>query len=211
MRLVAPILLFALPVTSMAQVRYLGPGDYTQTYVTPRHGIPWQGDFSRVGQKRLNKSLALLNNLAAPESAKSDLVSYPVANVSEWIDAGYEAALQKFVDCGGSLADKARAVSAGGYFVQVRPTIWQTQASSTGWAAGETLSDQGLIAVVCFYFSEGLHQEQWLPNLIAWEEMNHLAAETGVRGEPGSTRNWPCDSVTAGGQDRTIKLRPAYH
>src|SRR5262249_18451954 len=88
MRLVAPILLLALPVTSAAQARYLGPGEYTQTYVTPRNHIAWQGDFTGVGQRRLNKSLARLDNLAAPEKAKSDLASYPAADVNEWIDAG---------------------------------------------------------------------------------------------------------------------------
>src|SRR6516164_4424063 len=112
MRLVAPVaFLLALPVVSAAQVRYLGSGDYTETYVTPRHGIAWQGDFSRVGQRKLNKSLALLASLGAPESAQSDLISYHAANVSEWIDAGYDAALQKFTDCGGTLSNKARSVS----------------------------------------------------------------------------------------------------
>jgi len=195
MRYVAPLfLLLALPVLSEAQVRYLGPGDYSETYVTPRYHIPWQGDFTGVSQRRLNKSLARLDNLSAPENAKSDLGRYPSANVSEWIDAGYEAAIQKFTDCGGLLANRALAVDPSGYLVQVRPTIWQTDASSTGWAAGETIPSQRLIAVVCYYFSEARHQQQWLPDLIAWEEMNHLAVETGVRGEPGSSRNWPCDS-----------------
>jgi len=146
----------------------------------------------------MNKSLARLDNMAAPENAKSDLARYPSSNVSEWIDDGYEAALQKFIDCGGSLASKALAVDPGGYFVQVRPTIWQTDASGTGWAAGETIPSQRLIAVVCYYFSEARHQQQWLPDLIAWEEMNHLAVETGVRGEPDSSRNWPCDSFVTG-------------
>jgi hypothetical protein len=197
MRYIAPLLFaLTLPVLSEAQVRYLGPGEYSETYLTPRYQIPWQGDFTGVAQRRLHKSLTRLDSLAAPDNAKSDLVSYPAANVSEWIDSGYEAALQKFTDCGGTLADKARAVDPGGYFVQVRPTIWQTGASNTGWAAGETLPAQRLIGVVCYYFSEALHEEQWLPGLIAWEEMNHLAAETGVRGEPGSSKNWPCDSFS---------------
>jgi hypothetical protein len=138
-----------------------------------------------------------LASLGAPESAQSDLISYHAANVSEWIDAGYDAALQKFTDCGGTLSNKARSVSPGGYFVQVRPTIWQTEDGSTGWAAGETIPAQRMIAVVCYYFSEALHREQWLPDLIAWEEMNHLAVETGVQGEPGSSKNWPCDSASA--------------
>jgi hypothetical protein len=184
-------------VTSAAQARYLGPGEYTQTYVTPRNHIAWQGDFTGVGQRRLNKSLVRLDGLAAPEKAKSDLASYPAADVNEWIDSGFDTALRKFTDCGGGLANKARSVDPGGYFVQVRPTIWQTDASSTGWAAGETMPSQRLIAVVCYYFSEALHQEQWLPDLIAWEEMNHLALETGIQGEPGSSRNWPCDSFSA--------------
>jgi hypothetical protein len=165
--------------------------------MTPRYNIPWQGDFAGVTQRRLNKSLNRLDNLAAPENAKSDLASYPAADVSQWIDAGYEAALQKFTDCGGALAGKARAVNPSGYFVQVRPTIWQTEASNTGWAAGETIPSQRLIAVVCYYFSEAQHQQQWLPDLITWEEMNHLAVETGVRGEPGSSKNWPCDSLSS--------------
>jgi hypothetical protein len=197
MRYVAPLLLLlALPVLSEAQVQYLGAGDYSETYVTPRYHIPWQGDFRGVRQRRLNKSLTRLDNLAAPENAKSDLTSYPSANVSEWIDAGYQAALQKFTDCGGSLANKALAVDPSCYFVQVRPTIWQTEASNTGWAAGETIPSQRLIAVVCYYFSETRRQQQWLPDLIAWEEMNHLAVQTGVRGEPGSSRHWPCDSFS---------------
>jgi hypothetical protein len=149
-----------------------------------------------VTQRRLNKSLNRLDDLAAPENAKSDLASYPAANVSQWIDSGYEAALQKFTDCGGDLANKARAVDPSGYFVQVRPTIWLTEASNTGWAAGETIPSQRLIAVVCYYFSEAQHQQQWLPALITWEEMNHLAVETGVPGEPGSSKNWPCDSLS---------------
>ncbi|HKF56131.1 MAG TPA: hypothetical protein VKJ45_11820 [Blastocatellia bacterium] len=197
MRFLAPLVfLLALPVLSEAQARYLGPGDYGETYITPRYKIPWQGDFTGVTQRRLNKSLNRLDDLAAPENAKSDLASYPAANVSQWIDSGYEAALQKFTDCGGALASKARAVDPSGYFVQVRPTIWQTEASNTGWAAGETIPSQRLIAVVCYYFSEARHQQQWLPALITWEEMNHLAVETGVPGEPGSSKNWPCDSLS---------------
>jgi hypothetical protein len=198
MRYIAPLaFLLGLPILSQAQFRYLGPGDYTETYTTARHHIPWQGDFKGVAQRRLDKSIRRLDNLAAPDNAKSDLDSYLSADVSEWIDAGYDAALQKFTDCDGSLADRARAVDPGGYFVQVRPTIWQTSASNTGWAAGETMPSERLIAVTCYYFSEGLHREQWLPGLIAWEEMNHLAAEIGVRGEPGSSNNWPCDAGSA--------------
>src|SRR5262249_16290414 len=194
MRFVAPLFLLALPVASVAQVRYLGAGEYTQTYVTPRNHISWQGDFTGVGQRRLTKSLIRLDNLSAPEKAKSHLASYPAADVSEWIDSGYEMALRKFTDCGGAVAARALAVDPGGYFVQVRPTIWQTGARGTGWAAGETIPYQRLITVVCYYLSEALRQEQWLPDLIAWEQMNHLAAEIGIRGEPGSSGNWPCDS-----------------
>jgi hypothetical protein len=191
------IFLLALPILSKAQTQYLGSGDCTASYTTPRNHIPWQGDFTGVGQRRLNKSLHRLDDLAAPDKAKSDLTGYPAADVNEWIDSGYEMALQRFTNCGGDLARRARAVDPSGYFVQVRPTIWQTEASSTGWAAGETMPSQRFIAVVCYYFSAALHQEQWLPDLITWEEMNHLAAETGVQGEPGSSKNWPCDSALA--------------
>ena len=195
--LAIPILLLASPEIARGQWRYLGSGDYSQTLSSPKYGIPWQGDFSGVTPHRLSRSEERLTSLSAPSQAGEDLAAYPGADVGQWIDDGWDRALKVFTDCGGSVADKARSVEPAGYFVQVQATIWQTAASSTGWAVGETVPSGRLIKVTCFYFSEGLRQEQWLPTIIGWEQQNHIAIEIGVAGEPGSSPHWPCDAADA--------------
>src|SRR5262249_4383631 len=184
----------AAPGIARGQWRYLGAGDYSQTYSTPRYGIPWQGDFSGVTRNRLKRSQQRLVSLGAPRQALEDLGGYPTADIGQWIDDGWEVALRIFAGCGGPIADRARSVNPAGYFVQIQPTIWQTPASSTGWAVGETVPSTRVIKATCFYFSEGLRQQQWLPAIIAWEQQNHIAIEIGVAGEPGSSPNWPCDA-----------------
>jgi hypothetical protein len=131
--------------------------------------------------------------LDAPRRDVRYYLSYPQTDIAASIDKAYDQALAAFTDCGGVLAAKARAVDPARYFVLVEPTIWQTPASPTGWAAGETIPSTKVIRVVNYYFSESLRQLQWLSDLMLWGQMNHIAIETGVNGEYGSSPRWPCD------------------
>jgi hypothetical protein len=65
-----------------------------------------------------------------------------------------------------------------------------------------------LIKATCFYFSEQLRQEQWLPVIIAWEQQNHIAMEIGVKGEPGSSPHWPCDAAAAALGSAAARVTP---
>ena len=190
--LVCLLLFTALP--GHAQFRYFGSGSYGRVKTTSRWGIPYDdGDFQSARPKTIAKGIRRLNLLGASQREIDRYLWYPQADMSETIDKAYDQALAVFIDCGGSLADKARAVDPSRYFVQVEPTIWQTSSSPTGWAAGETIPSTRLIRAVNYYFSESQHQLQWLPDLMLWEQLNHIAIETGVSGEPGSSPSWPCD------------------
>src|SRR5262249_13096558 len=155
---------------------YFGPGDHGSTKTTPKWGIPYDdGSFQAAKPKTIAKGIRRLGLLSAREQDVNHYLSYPQADIAAWIDDAYDRALAVFTDCGGALADKARLVNPAGYFVVVEPTIWTTPASPTGWAAGETIPATRLIRVVNYYFSESTHQLQWLPDLIRWEQLNHIA------------------------------------
>jgi hypothetical protein len=132
-----------------------------------------------------------------PSVITCNYLRYPQTDIGVLIDNVYDGALTRFTDCGGALADKARAAR---YLVLVEPTIWPSQASPTGWAAGETSPTTKSIRVVNYYFSELLHELQWLPDLVLWEQMNHIAIETGASGEYGSSPQWPCDGGPVSGK-----------
>lgn len=195
MRLFLPVcLILASPFMARAQFRYFGPGSYGSVKTTPKWGIPYDdGNFQAARPKAITKGMRRLNLLNAPQREIDYYLSYPQTDIAASIDGAYDRALATFTDCGGSLADRARAVDPARYFVLVEPTIWQTPSSPTGWAAGETIPSTRLIRVVNYYFSESMHQLQWFPDLIVWEQLNHIAIETGVNGEHGSSPRWPCD------------------
>jgi len=195
MRLLLPLcIILAIPVLGCAQFQYFGPGSYGSVKTTSKWGIPYDdGNFQAAKPKTIARGMRRLGLLEAPQRDRRHYLSYPQADMAESIDKAYDGALAAFTDCGGALADKARAVDPTKYFLLVEPTIWQTSASPTGWAAGETIPSAKLIRVVNYYFSESLHQLQWLPDLVLWEQMNHIAIETGVNGEYGSSPKWPCD------------------
>ena len=195
MRLLLPVcIVLATPVLGCAQFQYFGPGSYGSAKTTSKWGIPYDdGNFQSAKPKTIAKGMRRLNLLDAPQRDIRHYLSYPQTAIADSIDTAYDRALAAFTDCGGALADKARAVDPTRYFLLVEPTIWQTPASPTGWAAGETIPSTKLIRVVNYYFSESLHELQWLPDLVFWEQMNHIAIETGVNGEYGSSPNWPCD------------------
>jgi len=193
-RLLPLCLILASPVIGRAQFQYFGPGTYGSIKTTPKWGIPYDdGNFQAANSRTISKGVRRLNVLEAPPRAVRYYLRYPQIDIAAAIDKAYDAALAVFTDCGGTLADKARALNPGMYQLIVEPTLWQTTASPTGWAAGETIPSTKVIRVVNYYFSESLHQLQWLPDLVLWEEMNHIAIETGVNGESGSSPKWPCD------------------
>ena len=193
-RLLPLCLILASPVIGRAQFQYFGPGTYGSTKTTPKWGIPYDdGDFQAATTRTISKGVRRLNALDAPPRAVRNYLRYPQVDIAATIDNAYDAALAVFTDCGGAVAYKARALNPGQYQVFIEPTIWQTPASDTGWAAGETIPSTKVIRVVNYYFSESLHRLQWLPDLLLWEEKNHIAIETGVNGESGSSPNWPCD------------------
>jgi hypothetical protein len=187
-------LILATPVLGRAQFQYFGQGTYGSVKNTPKWGIPYDdGNFQAAQARTIARGLRRLNALEAPPRAIRSYLRYPQTDIGASIDNAYDGALAIFTACGGALADKARGLDPTRYFLFVEPTIWQSAASPTGWSAGETSPTTKSIRVVNYYFSEALHELQWLPDLVLWEEMNHIAIETGVNGEYGSSPQWPCD------------------
>ncbi|HKV42797.1 MAG TPA: hypothetical protein VJX67_26600 [Blastocatellia bacterium] len=193
-----PLLLLTLSVEVKAQGYYQFLGDPTPVpdSTSQRNGIRYntQG-FDTPHTHQVKKMI----KKGAPDSAVQAVLDFPgnTTAFSNWIDDAYEQTQKEFTDCGGSLASRARQVSAGAVYVIVEPTAFYVP--ELGYAvAGAYYPDTNQIRVLNIYYIWSGPNKGWLresKDLLKWEMENYFAVQVGVQAEP-RTPNWPCDAPT---------------
>jgi len=120
--------------------------------------------------------------------------------IPNWIDDAFDAALKKFLDCGGTLAERASGVSPTGVTVYIEQSIFDVYVNNSrfGTAAGVYIPDAAEIHVVNFYYSQSRGVVALASDYLKYEFENYIAFQVGIQAEDSNgdrpTKNWPCDA-----------------
>jgi hypothetical protein len=176
----------------MAQHRFLGGGDTVEDKRTPMGIVYNDRGFSDPPSPSISK-LHKWQAKEVPAEIIAQLVAYRFDPL--WIDEGWRAALAQFVNCGGTLAARARNVDPRRVKVILEPTGFTYPRVPVPVAALYDPNRHEIHTVPVFYHWGGKHKG-WLrhaKDLLVWEWGNFLALEVRILPEPRS-RLWPCDA-----------------
>src|SRR6516225_6430712 len=174
---------------------FLGNARQVPDQISPRYGIRYNTQGFDQPAVNWPKKIAKLQRRAVPDDVINEIEAFPGSPdaFGTWIDDAFESVLSDFTECGGPLADRARAVSPKRIRITIMPTIWYEPYWGT-YAAGAYYPDSNEIRVVDIYYTWGGPQEGWLRHardLVKWEIGNYFAVQCKIQPEPRPT-GWPC-------------------
>lgn len=200
----ATLLLFALPLmfcggSAKAQgyFNFLGEPREVPDRYSPKYHIRYNTQGYDQPTANWEKKLHKMAKKNVPDYAVNEILSFPGAPeaIGEWIDAAFEEAQHEFIECGGSLALRARSVSVKELYVIIMPSTFYEPYYKID-VAGVFYPDKREIRVLNIYYTWGGANKGWLRHardLLKWEMGNFIGSATGILPEP-RPQGWPCNA-----------------
>jgi hypothetical protein len=190
-------MLYANSAQAQGYYEFLGSPRSVADKFSPRHGIRYNTQGYDEPEINWTKRERKLRNKGVPQYAINEMMLFPGApdSIGEWIDQSFDEVQAEFLKCG-SLADRARYVSAKSLYVVIMPSAFFEPYYKVD-VAGVYYPTTHEIKVLNIYYTLSGPNAGWLRHardLIKWEIGNFFATELGVPAEPRPD-GWPCNST----------------
>jgi hypothetical protein len=199
MKFVLALLLLACANTANAQGthEFLGRAREVPDQFSPRYGIRYNTQGYDQPQVNWSKKVKKWQKKDVPDWAIDQMISFPgnPDAIGNWIDSAFEQVQKQFMQCGGSLADRASRVSPGDIKIRIMPSAFFEPYHKV-YVAGAFYPDTREIKVLNIYYIWDGANRGWLrhaKDLLVWEMGNYFGVQSNVQPEPRS-QSWPCSA-----------------
>ena len=193
------LVLFACAGQAKAQSdhEFLGPARVRADKFTARNEIRYNTQGFDHPKAKWNKKIAKWKSKGVPDSIIEQILAFPGSPdaIDQWIDDAFEQTQSRFADCGGAIADRAKAITGGELYVTIMPSAFFEPFYKV-YVAGAFYPDKLEIKVLNIYYTWSGENKGWLRHareLLVYEMENYFAFKSGIQPEPRG-EGWPCSA-----------------